>query len=52
MMKLTKDGGQVIWAEKQYIFKKQGDKLVAPHKIGYNEIMKNTTKEFFDKYVI
>ena len=48
----TKEGGQVIWADKEYYYKVENSKLIAPHKQAYLDLMKNTNKDFFDKYVV
>ena len=48
----TREGGQVIWADKGYYYKVEKSKMIAPHKQAYLDLMKNTNKDFFDKYVV
>lgn len=48
----TKEGGHVIWADKGYHYKVEKSKFIAPHKQAYLDLMKNTNKDFFDKYVV
>ena len=47
----TKEGGTITWKDKGYIFTIKNSQMVAPHKSAYLDLMKNTYKEFFDKYV-
>ena len=48
----TKEGGQIIWGDMKYKYTIENSKMIAPHKQAYRDLMKNTNKEFFDKYVL
>ena len=47
----TIEGGTITWAIKGYTYKVEKRKMIAPHKKAYVDLMANTNKDFFQKYV-
>ena len=51
-MNRVNEGGHVIWADKGHFYQIRDNKMVAPNMRAYKEMMANTTREFFAKYVV
>jgi len=51
MIDRSREGGKVIWMDKGHFYTMRGETLIAPNMRAYNDMMKNTTREFFNKYV-
>ena len=51
-MNWTNEGGFLIWKDKGHFYEKKGNKLIAPNKRAYKDIMANTTREFFEAHIL
>ena len=51
-MSFVREGGVLIWEYEGHIYTKRGNKLVAPNKKAYIDMMKNTTQDFFTTYIV
>ena len=50
-MNNTREGGEVIWMDMRHKYILRGETLIAPNMKAYRDMMKNTTKEFFETHI-